>query len=166
MPEEHPLQRLVPLQLILEPKLVLLVCELQEVQHLCGRLDDRKRRGLRVVDQHGDSTVGVQAQEPLFLLLIGHDIDECGGPFCTVAVGKLFKEDLCGLSVGSVLCDEVEAFGFGDLLRSVRDVEIVRHFGKYCRQLSRDRGLVDAIDRVGNSLTSLPQRNLGSCFFG
>lgn len=32
-----------------------------------------------MVDEDGDSTVGVEAEEPVFLLLVGHDVAGEGG---------------------------------------------------------------------------------------
>ena len=136
MPEEHPLQALTPLQFILEPKLVLLVCELQEVQQLRGRLDDREWRRLRVVHQYRNAAVGIETEEPFLLLLIGIDVDEGRGPFRAVAVCEFFEEDLRSLAIGRVLGDEVQTFGFGDFLWSLGDVEIVRH-GEDCPRESR-----------------------------
>jgi len=95
MPKERPLQALVPLQLILEPELILLIVRLQQVQHLGRRLHDGEGPvGLGVVDDDGDSAIGVQAQEPVFLLLVGHDVDQGGGPFGAVGVFELFEHDL------------------------------------------------------------------------
>jgi hypothetical protein len=127
MPEKHPLQGLIAFQLVLEPELVLLVGELEQVQQLRGGLDHREGRRLAVIDEDGDSAVGVEAQEPLLLLLVGHDVDERGGPFRAVGVGEFFEEDLRGLAVGRVLRDEVQALGFGHLLGSLGDIQVVRH---------------------------------------
>lgn len=79
MPEEQPLQRLAPLQLVLEPKDIVLVRELEEIQQLRRRFHDGKGRRLRVVDEDGDAAVGVEAEEPVFLLLVGHDVAAAGG---------------------------------------------------------------------------------------
>lgn len=64
VPEEDPLQGLVALQLVLEAELVLLVGELEQVQELGGRLVDGEGRALVVVDQDGNTPVGVEPQEP------------------------------------------------------------------------------------------------------
>jgi hypothetical protein len=48
---------------------------------------------------------------PIFLLLVGHDVDDRGGPLGAVYVLELFKQDLDGLAVGSVHGDEVDTFG-------------------------------------------------------
>ena len=115
VPEEDPLQALVPLQVVLEAKLVLLVVLLQQVQHFGARLHDREGLGRDgVVDEDGDAAVGVQAQEPVFLLLVGHDVDEGGGPGDggrAVGVFELLEHDLHGLAVGGVHGEEVEALG-------------------------------------------------------
>jgi hypothetical protein len=132
VPEEYPLESLIPLQLVLETELVLLVVELQQVQQLGGRLDDGEGRRLRVVDQHGDAAVGVQAQEPLLLLLVGHDVDERGRPLRAVAVGQFLQEDLRRLAVGRVLRDEVQALGLGHFLGRLGDVEMVGHGAVFC----------------------------------
>ena len=76
MPKEQPLQRLAPLQLILEPKHIVLIRKLQQIQELRRRLHDGERRRLRMVDKDGDAAVGIKAEEPVFLLVVGHDITE------------------------------------------------------------------------------------------
>lgn len=58
-----------------------------------------------------ECTVRVEPQEPLFLLLVGHDVDEGSGPLGSICVLELFEQDLDGLAVGSVHGDEVNAFG-------------------------------------------------------
>lgn len=72
----------------------------------------REWRGLAVVDDDGDAAIGVEAEEPLFLLLVGHDVDEGGGPGGSVEVVELFEEDLDGLAVGGVHGDEVKALAW------------------------------------------------------
>ena len=57
------------------------------------------------------STVRVESQEPLLLLVIGEDVDEGGGPLSAIDILKLLEEDLDGLAVGSVHGEEVNAFG-------------------------------------------------------
>ena len=116
MPEEEPLQTLVPLQLVLEPELVLLVRELQQIQQLGRRLHHGEGRVLGVVDEDGDAAVGVQAQEPLLLLLVGRDVDERRGPFGAVGELEFFEKDLDFLPVRSRLRDEVEALGTAALV--------------------------------------------------
>ena len=74
MPEEQPLQRLAPLELILEAEHVILIRELEEVEELSGGFHDGEGRRLGVVDEDGDAAVGVEAEEPVFLLLVGHDV--------------------------------------------------------------------------------------------
>ena len=127
VPEEHPLQRLIPFELVFEAKLVVLVRKLEQIQQLRRGLDAGERRGLRVVDEHGDAAVGVEAQEPLLFLLVGHDVDERGGPFGAVGVAELFEHDLRGLAIGRVLRNQVQAFCFGDLLGGFGDIEVVGH---------------------------------------
>ena len=78
MPEEQPLQRLAPLQLILEPKHIILIRELQKIQELSRCFHDWEGRRLGVVDEDGDTAVGIEAEEPVFLLLVGHDVAEEG----------------------------------------------------------------------------------------
>lgn len=65
MPEEHPLQALVSLELILKAKLVVLVSEFKQIQHLGRCFVGRERWGLVVVNDDGDAAVGIKAQEPL-----------------------------------------------------------------------------------------------------
>ena len=79
MPKEQPLQRLAPLQLILEPKHIILIRKLEQIQELGRRLHDRERRRLRMIDKNRDAAVGVEAEEPVFLLLVGHDVAGQGG---------------------------------------------------------------------------------------
>lgn len=133
VPEKHPLQGDVAVQLVGKAKSVLLVEELEQVQQLGRGLDDRERRVLGVVDQRRDAAVRVEAQEPLLLLLVGHDVDQHRGPVDrrrAVGVGELLEHDLRGLSVGRVLRDQHEAFGRGDFQRRVGDVEVgARHGG-------------------------------------
>lgn len=59
-------------------------------------------------------TIRVETKEPVLLLLIGHDVDQCGGPFGPVHVLELLQEDLDLLSIGGALSDEMETFGFFD----------------------------------------------------
>lgn len=74
MPKEQPLQSLIPLQLILEPENVVLVVKFEEVKQLGACFHDGERGRLGVVDDDGDAAVGAEAQEPLFLLFVGHDM--------------------------------------------------------------------------------------------
>lgn len=108
MPEEQPLQALVPLQLVLEPKPILLIRKLEQIQQLGRSLHDGERRRLRVVDDDGDAAVGVQAQEPFFLLLVRADVDNGCGPLGVVGEGELFEQNLHFLPVGRRLRDQVE----------------------------------------------------------
>ena len=112
MPEEQPLQTLVALELIGEAEAVLLVGELEQVEELGRGLHDGEGRRLRVVDEDGDAAVGVEAEEPFFLLLVGHDVEGGGGPAGGgVGEQELFEEDLHFLAVGGGHGDEVEALG-------------------------------------------------------
>ena len=131
VPEEEPLQALVAFELVLEPELVVLVRELEQVQQLGARLHDGERWGLRVVDQDGDAAVGVEAQEPLFLLLVGHYVDHRRRPLRAVRLGEFFQQDLHFLPVGGRLRDEVQALCVLDLVGRFGDVEMVRH-GRGC----------------------------------
>ena len=90
MPEKQPLESLGALQLILETEHVILVGELKEVEEFGRGLHDWEGRRLRVVDNDGDAAVGIEAEEPVFLLLIGTNvtgwrirslISSCGGVF-------------------------------------------------------------------------------------
>lgn len=103
MPEEQPLQTLVALQFIFEAELVLLVRKLEQIQQFGRGLHDSKGRGLRVVDDDGDAAVGVQAEEPFFLLLVGGDVDDVVGEFGAVDDFQLFEKDLDFLTIGGVL---------------------------------------------------------------
>lgn len=51
------------------------------------------------------STIGVEPEKPILLLLIGPDIDQGCCPFCAIDVLELFQKDLNFLSVWGVLCD-------------------------------------------------------------
>jgi hypothetical protein len=117
MPKEQPLQALVPLQLVLEPEPVLLVREFQQIEQFGRGLHDGEGRGLGVIDDDGDAAVGVEAEEPFFLLLVGHDVDEGGGPFRAVDIRQFFEQDLHFLPVGRGHGDEVEALGRGERVR-------------------------------------------------
>ena len=55
MPEKEPLQTLAALQLILKPKLVILVGEFKEVEQLSGGFHDGKRGRLVVVYEYWDA---------------------------------------------------------------------------------------------------------------
>jgi hypothetical protein len=127
MPEEHPLQAVEALELILEPECVLLVEELEQIQQLSGRLDYRHWRRLRVVHERRDTSVGIQTEEPLVLLHVGRDVDDGRGPLRAVLGSELLEHDLSGLAIGSVLGDQVEAFGVLDVVGGRGDVELVCH---------------------------------------
>ena len=74
MPKEQPLQRLTPLQLILEAKHIVLIRKLQQIQKFSRSLHDGERRRLGMIDENGDAAVGVEAEEPVFLLLVGRNV--------------------------------------------------------------------------------------------
>lgn len=76
MPKEQPLQRHIPLKLILKPQLIPLIILLQKIQQFSTGLHNREWRVLRLVNKDRDPAVGVEAQEPVFLLLVGGDVDE------------------------------------------------------------------------------------------
>lgn len=124
VPEEHPLQGLVALQLVLEPKHVVLVEELDQVQDLRRGFDHRERGRLRVVHERGDPSVRVEPEEPFLLLLVGHDVDQRRAPFRAVNVVELLEDDLRRLAVGRVLRDEVQALGGRHFLGRFGDVEV------------------------------------------
>jgi len=56
-------------------------------------------------------TVRVKPQEPLLLLVVGHDVDESGGPLGTIDVLQLLEQDLNSLAIGGVHSEKVKAFG-------------------------------------------------------
>lgn len=70
-------------------------------------------------------TVRVKSEEPILLLLVRADVDECCRPFKAVCVLELFQEDLHGLTVWRVLCDQVQTFGILDIRRRLVCVETV-----------------------------------------
>jgi len=130
MPEEQPLQCLAPLQLILEAKNILLVVEFEEVEELGTRFHDGEGGRVCVVDDDGDAAVGVEAEEPFFLLVVGHDVaegerrmlvgllvwgrgggvvHEGGVPGGAVDICELLEHNLNFLSVGGAHGDEMKA---------------------------------------------------------
>jgi len=109
MPEEQPLQTLVSLQLVLEAKLVVLVGEFEEVEQLGRGLHHGEGGVLGVVHDDGDAAVGVEAEEPFLFLVVGHDVEEGGGPFGAVDDLQLLQQHLNLLAVGRRHCDEVES---------------------------------------------------------
>jgi len=74
MPEEQPLQRLTPLQLIFEPENIIFVGELEEIEKFGACFHNWEGGRLVVVDEDRDAAVGVEAEEPFFLLVVGHDV--------------------------------------------------------------------------------------------
>lgn len=127
VPEKEPLKSLVSFQFVFESKLVFLVVDLEQIQQLGRSLDDGEGRRLVVVDQDGNSAIGVETQEPFLLLFVGGDVDEGGGPGGAVRVCEFFEKNLCGLSVGRALRDQMQALGFFDVLGRFRNIEVVCH---------------------------------------
>ena len=74
MPEKQPLQRLVPLELVLESKSIVSVVFLYEVEELGAGLHDGEGRGLGVVDQDWDTAIRIESEEPLVFLDVGRDV--------------------------------------------------------------------------------------------
>ena len=56
-------------------------------------------------------TIWVEFEEPVFLLIVGHDVHERSGPLGAIGVLELLEQDLDGLSVGRVHRDEMDALG-------------------------------------------------------
>ena len=61
----------------------------------------------------------------LLLLDIGGNIDQGGRPLRAILHGKLLEQDLCGLAIGRVLGEQVEARSVLDLVWGRRDVEVL-----------------------------------------
>lgn len=74
MPEDEPLGGLARLELVPEAEVVLGVVVLGEVEQDGGGLEDGEWGGLVVVDQDRNAAIGVKAEEPLLLLLVGGNI--------------------------------------------------------------------------------------------
>ena len=86
-----------------------------------------------MIDEDRDTAVGIEAKEPVFLLLVGHNvaeargyvsrscttkfesargnIHECLSPFGTIDVMQLLEHNLHLLPIGGTLCDKVKALG-------------------------------------------------------
>lgn len=64
---------------------------------------------------------------PVFLLLVGRDVDKSGRPLQAIGIFQLLEEDLNGLAIGCVLGDEMDAFGILDVGRRLVSVEVVGH---------------------------------------
>lgn len=75
-------------------------------------------------------TVWIQAEEPVLLLLVGHDVDQRRGPFGPVHVLELLQEDLNLLAIGSALSDEMKTAGIFDRGRRLVGVQGVGHCSK------------------------------------
>ena len=65
---------LIPLKLILKPEGVVAVVLFEEIEQLGRGLHDGERRVLGVVEDDGDAAVRIKAEEPVFLLFVGHDV--------------------------------------------------------------------------------------------
>jgi len=125
MPEEQPLETLIPLKLVLKSELIFLVGEFDEVQQLGTGLHDGEGRRYSVIDYDGNAAVWVETEEPFLFLLVGGNIYKSSGPGGAIDVGKLFKHDLDFLAVGRRHGQEVQSFCSLDLGRGLSDVEIV-----------------------------------------
>lgn len=108
VPEKYPLLHLALLQRVCEAELVVLVEMVREVQQLRGGLEHGEGRAARVVDDNGDTPVGVKPEEPLLLLLVRADVDDGGGERRAVPGFELLKENLRCLAVGGALRDQVQ----------------------------------------------------------
>lgn len=93
-----------------------------------------------MVEEDGDTAVGVEAEEPGFFLFVGHDVargeglvvckwdgrrgegdegheHEGGSPLRAINISKLFEHDLDFLAIGRALRDEMQSFGILHLVR-------------------------------------------------
>ena len=71
-------------------------------------------------------TICIQPQEPVLLLIVGHDVDESRSPLNAIDVFKLLEVDLHGLPVWSVHSQKMDALGILHLRRRLVSVEM-RH---------------------------------------
>ncbi len=55
------------------------------------------------ITEEGWHTVGIQSQEPVLLLLICRDVDQCRSELKVVFVFQFFHVDLYGLTIGRAL---------------------------------------------------------------
>ena len=78
MPEKQPLQALGALKVVFEAEDVVFVRKFLEVEELGAGFHDAEGWGLVVVDDDGDAPVGVETEEPLLLLVVGHDVAGVG----------------------------------------------------------------------------------------
>ena len=74
MPEKEPLQGLRALELVFEAESVIGVELFEEVEEFGGGFEDGEGRGVGAVEEDGDAAVGVEAEEPGFLLHVGGDV--------------------------------------------------------------------------------------------
>lgn len=77
-------------------------------------VEKKEREGNKKMNDLGGRTIRVEPEKPIFLLLIGTDIDQGCCPLCAIDVLEFFQKDLDFLSVWSVLGDQMEALGFFD----------------------------------------------------
>ena len=125
MPEERPLQALVPLKLVGEAEGVFLVVEFEQVEHFGGSLHDSEGWRLSVVDEDRDAAIRIQPQEPILLLLIRADVNDGRGPLQAINILQLLKHDLHRLSIRSGLRDEMKTLGILDVRRGLVCVEMM-----------------------------------------
>lgn len=72
-------------------------------------------------------TIGIQSQEPILLLVIGHDVDQCRRPLNPVDILQFLEIDLHGLSVGRGHGEQMKTFRILDVCRRLIGIEVVRH---------------------------------------
>lgn len=178
MPEEGPLQSFISLAVALEAEGVVFVEALDQVEHLGGCLvrgewwgdgvvyDDwdtaymQEREPVSIGPaningiNHPDSpTIGVDAQEPILLLLVGHDVDKSGGPLSAVDILQLLEQDLDGLAIGCVHSQQMKAFGVLHLIGRLVSVERSHDCGgdeisvRFSKLLVRNEDVLQLIDR-------------------
>ena len=117
VPEEQPLDRFALFELVGEaarPRLewldqrkgaaglqegVVLVVLVHKVEKLGRCFHDRERRRDGVVNDDRNTAIGIEAEKPVLLLLIGRDIDQSGVPGVAVDESKLFKQNLNFLTI-------------------------------------------------------------------
>lgn len=72
-------------------------------------------------------TIGIESEEPVFLLVVGHDVNQCGCPFDAVDILQFLEIDLDGLAIGRGHGQKMDAFGILDVVWRLICVEVVRH---------------------------------------
>jgi len=80
-----------------------------------------------VVDQERNAAVGIEAQEPFLLLLIGHNVNDSSGPCRAICLSEFFEKDLNCLTIRSALGDEMKAFGLLDVFGRLVNIKLVGH---------------------------------------